>query len=42
MKYVVEVGLGVMIYISSFIMISSDIQKLKWSDNEEPEMGLYV
>jgi hypothetical protein len=28
MKYVVEIGSGAMIYISSFIKIGSDIQKL--------------
>jgi hypothetical protein len=30
MKYAVEMGPGVKIYISNFIKIGSDIQKMMW------------
>jgi hypothetical protein len=38
MKYAIERGSGVMIYIPSFIKIGSGIQKLMWGDTHTDSM----
>jgi hypothetical protein len=34
LRYAVEMGSGVMIYIPSFVKIGSDIHKLIWGDTQ--------